>query len=243
MKKGELELAANVHYSFLPENYANQFIEISVKARPHNQLGGDFCTIFPIDDSSVVACVCDAVGHGLASALYAARINTYVVSNVAVARNPCTLIDMLNNFLCKRLSNGGMYTTFFSVHIDYKKKTFEYAGAAHPPAVLFHKALDSVEFLESETTMLGIESPLPVSCSTNRLSLDSGDRILLYTDGLVESKNSSNSPLGQQSLGQLMKEYQDLNSVEFNNAVLEYLIDENSHKINDDILLLNILIK
>ena len=55
-----------------------------------------------------MACICDAVGHGIASALYAARINTFVLTRVLQGHEPCELISSLNDFLCSRLSESGM---------------------------------------------------------------------------------------------------------------------------------------
>jgi serine phosphatase RsbU (regulator of sigma subunit) len=71
----ELEKAAAVHYSFLPESFSNDFLDIAVYSRPFSKIGGDYYSIFPIDARRLILCMCDATGHDVASALFAARIN------------------------------------------------------------------------------------------------------------------------------------------------------------------------
>ena len=82
MTQDKIEFAANVHYGFLPDRFSNDMLDVAVKARPWKGIGGDYCSVFPVDDSHLVLCFCDAVGHGLASALFAARINTFILSHM-----------------------------------------------------------------------------------------------------------------------------------------------------------------
>lgn len=76
----ELELAARVHYSCLPEHYEDDRLEVNTRLMPKFILGGDYCSVIPLGEQRYMFCICDAVGHGTASALYAARINTFVLN-------------------------------------------------------------------------------------------------------------------------------------------------------------------
>ena len=108
----DLELAARVHYSFLPDYYSNEFIEIAVQAQPVGKIGGDYCSILPLNERRLVVGMCDVTGHNIASALFAARINTFVITQALRYQSPCQLINLLNEFLCKRLAGGFILTTF-----------------------------------------------------------------------------------------------------------------------------------
>ena len=91
----DLKLAARVHYSFLPEHYEDDWLDVTTRLTPKSVLGGDYCSVIPLGGQRFAACICDAVGHGVASALYAARINTFVLSNILQGHDPCELISAL----------------------------------------------------------------------------------------------------------------------------------------------------
>jgi sigma-B regulation protein RsbU (phosphoserine phosphatase) len=78
----EMKLAARVHYSFLPEHYEDDWLDVTTRLTPKSELGGDYCSVIPLGGQRFAVCICDAVGHGVAAALYAARINTFVLSNI-----------------------------------------------------------------------------------------------------------------------------------------------------------------
>jgi len=131
----ELQLAARVHYSFLPEHYEDDRLEVVTRLTPKAVLGGDYCSVIPLGGGRFAACICDAVGHGIASALYAARINTFVLTNILQGHDPCELVSALNEFLCCRLIESGMYASFFVVLLDTGTMEMRYAGAGHPAAL------------------------------------------------------------------------------------------------------------
>ncbi len=141
----ELHLAAKVHYSFLPKDYEDQRICIAATLRPLHPIGGDYCSILPLSDDHILVCMCDALGHGTPAALFAARVNTYVLTHAKPDLKPCQLLSGLNSYLCKRLSGVGMYTTFYVILIDLKKRTMALAGAAHPRSCILKKPGCSAE--------------------------------------------------------------------------------------------------
>lgn len=169
--KTEAEKAAAVHYSFLPSSFANDFLDIAVYSHPFSEIGGDFCSIFSVDGRKMVLCMCDATGHDVASALFAARINTHVLTHAAGFKHPGLLIDALNRFLCHRLSHTGIYASLYAIFIDMEQASMAYAGAGHPPALHYQALTGETCLLKSETTFVGIEHPLLVSCSVDRKSV------------------------------------------------------------------------
>ena len=212
MTQDEIEFAAKVHYGFLPERFSNDMLDVVVEARPWKGIGGDYCSVFPVGDNHLVLCICDAVGHGLASALFAARINTFVLSHMMHSRCPCELIEAMNQFFCQRLVGSGMYASFFSMVLDREKCEFSYAGAGHAQPVYYRRETGDIEFLQSATTILGVQHPLPIQCKVNRHPVAAGDRILLYTDGLVEVRNPGKQPYGTKRLAHFMQTHGRLDS-------------------------------
>lgn len=239
----ELKLAARVHYSFLPEHFENDRLEVNTRILPKFILGGDYCSIIPLGDQRFMACICDAVGHGIASSLYAARINTFVLTTILQGHAPCDLINLLNEFLCSRLSDSGMYASFFVVFINTETMEMKYAGAGHPAAMHSSSADGKVHLLESKTTLLGIEHPLLVDCPLETHPISPDDKILLYTDGFTEARNSNGEELGYEGLTNFVKENAPQNNKDFVNGLYTSVQDFNSGEIKDDMLCMSILLK
>jgi len=243
LPQDEIELAAAVHYSFLPGPYTNDWLDIDVRIRPHGVIGGDYCSIFPLSEQRLVLCMCDAVGHGVAAALFAARINSFVMANAHQVSDPCELVVSLNAFLCQRLAITGMYASFFTLFVDLEEMVCEYAGAAHPPAIYHDRRRNTCEALDSETTLLGLEDPLPVACAAGHHALCSGDRIIMYTDGLVEAKNGQAQQFGQAGLTAFSRRHAALGVGDFNRQLIQNIEDFAEHEIGDDMLLMTLCVK
>ncbi|MCK4951828.1 MAG: serine/threonine-protein phosphatase [Gammaproteobacteria bacterium] len=241
--KDELELAARVHYSCLPEHYEDDWLEVNTRLMPKFILGGDYCSVIPLGEQRYMVCICDAVGHGIASALYAARINTFVLTSILEGNAPCELIDLLNEFLCSRLPGSGMYASFFVVFINTKTMEMKYAGAGHPAALHISTADNQTHLLESQTTLLGIEHPLLVDCPLETHPISPGDKILLYTDGFTEARNSNGEELGYAGLINCVKANAQQNNKDFVDGLYEAVQDFSSGEVKDDMLCMSILVK
>jgi sigma-B regulation protein RsbU (phosphoserine phosphatase) len=239
----ELKLAAQVHYSFLPDTYDDDRLAVATRLAPKSVLGGDYCSFIPLGGQRYLACICDAVGHGVASALYAARINTFVLTNILQGNDPCELVSALNEFLCRRLVESGMYATFFVVFLDAEVGEMRHAGAGHPAALHLSAQDEGVRWLESETSLLGFEHPLSVECPLQSCSIGPGDRILLYTDGLTEARNSNGEEFGRQGLMRYINANAGMDNRDFVNGLCAAAHDYSSGEIRDDILCLGIHVK
>jgi sigma-B regulation protein RsbU (phosphoserine phosphatase) len=239
----ELELAARVHYSFLPEHYEDDGLDIVTRLAPKFVLGGDYCSVIPLGEQRYMACICDAVGHGVASALYAARINTFVLTTILQGHAPCELINLLNEFLCSRLSESGMYATFFVVFLDIKNMEMKHAGAGHPAALHLSTPSNKIHLLESKTTLLGIEHPLLVDCPLESHAISPGDKILLFTDGFTEARNSHGEMFGDAGLTNYVNTHSKMNNKDFVDGLYAATHDFSNGEVKDDMLCMSILVK
>lgn len=239
----DLHLAARVHYGFLPEDYEDERLSIAVTLRPLYTIGGDYCSILPLGEKRILLSICDAVGHGVSAALFAARINTYVLTHASPDLIPCELVSGLNAYLCKRLSGTGMYATFFALLLDFESETMTLAGAAHPPVL--HLAKDQLRCREweSATTLLGIADPMPLLCGSEQLRLCTGDRFLLYSDGLVEVEDADAQPFGMGRLSDVLSLNRDLSGQPLNRAILAQAESHADDGFKDDVLLMSIALK
>ncbi len=243
MTDDAIEIAAAVHYSFLPESYDDDLLSVETVLRPAETLGGDYCSVFALSESRTLLCVCDAVGHGIASALFASRINTFVLSHALQETTPCDLLVSLNRFLCTRLRIAGMFASFFAVIFDRQKMQIDFAGAGHPPVLHYSAAGQRVTPLHSVTTLLGIETPLVIDCQSSVRRLQPRDKYVLYTDGLIEACDRHGVMYGERRLAGFVARHHQLSSREFNQRLLRELEDYTEGQVRDDMLLMTVTVK
>lgn len=237
----ERRRAARIHYSFLPSDYRDPYLNVSVLCRPYGELGGDYCSVVPLEDGRVLVCLCDAVGHDISSALYAARINTFVLAHAPRAEHPCELVDLLNDFLCTALGDIGLFASFFVAILDPAVGALDYAGAGHPPVLHYREHHRCVELLHSEATVVGIERPAPLPCSAFKQPLAAGDKLVFYTDGVIEHEGDDGAGLyGIPRLQDFLVRYRDLSSADFNRRLMEALSAFGGGPLRDDMLLVTV---
>ena len=239
----EIEVAAKLHYSFLPDDLNNQYLDIATLCLPLGKIGGDYCSITHIDDDTTIVGICDVTGHNIFSALLAARINTYMVSHAKQYLGPCELIEGLNEYLCKHISKTGTYTSFGFLSISRRDNEIIFGGAALPPIIYFNSITQEVETLNSETIFLGAIHPLPVKCEMHKRNISAGDRIIMSTDGVIEAENSERELWGIESVMNILKENFKEGSRELNNKIMKSLYDYSDNKLNDDLTLMSIYFK
>ena len=89
----DLEVARRVHRSLLPVPITRDWVEIATRYKEATLLGGDYATVCDRAPGRIFECACDVTGHGLAAALLAGRINSFVRSALHSAEHPCQVVD------------------------------------------------------------------------------------------------------------------------------------------------------
>ena len=204
--EADLKVAERVHRSMIPANQRRGNLEIVCEFRPMIGVGGDYASVHFQDDQHVVVGICDIAGHGIAAALLASRVNSFVLNQAPLVCHPCQLVDSLNEFVFRTFRETELYVTFFSLFLDLDKHTFVGAGCGHPPVFHYVKKEDVVRRVESDNTAIGLFEDLSRTCSMLQVPFEPGDRVVLYTDGLTESTNRDGQELGVGGLEQYFKE-------------------------------------
>jgi len=238
----DAELAARIHYSMIPDGFQNGFVDIDVKLIPCQNVGGDYCSIIPRGEKQLNVNICDVMGHGIASALLAARINSYILTWTMHMNHPCEIVNSLNDFLFENFSQYEVYSTFFSLFLDLQMGILQYAGSGHPPAIYYNHAAEEISQLKSGTECLGLFKPLNNTCEVRQISLSPGDRIVLYTDGVMDVENPKKESFDVEGIERMVKEYPDLSPGEWNNRLEQELFATFEGTPRDDILIVTIKI-
>lgn len=201
----DLRVAARVHRSLIPRSGRHGRLEIACRFEPTDGIGGDYASVFFQSDSRVVASICDVEGHGIAAALLASRVNSFVLNMAPRAEHPCEIGDALNAFVCDRFRDSGLFLTFFCLFLDLESRSLQYSGFGHPP-VLLAKRNGGLRRIESENPFIGVEREMTRNCSMLRLPFEPGDRLLLYTDGVSETADPRDALLGVEGLARLVRD-------------------------------------
>ena len=202
----DLRVAELVHRSMIPTNHRRGNIEVVCDFRPASGIGGDYASVHFQDEQHVVVSICDVSGHGVASALLASRVNSFVLSQAPHVHHPCQLVEALNDFVFRTFHDTRLYVTFFSLFIDLEKQTVVGAGCGHPPVLHFIKHTQRVRRLASDNLPIGLFETLSQTCSMLQSPFAPGDRLVLYTDGITESTAPDGSDLGVDRLERYVAE-------------------------------------
>ena len=154
--------------------------------RPGRKVGGDLYDIVRLNDRYTVLYVADASGHGVSAAmlsvLFKQRLQLRDDGGVD-PRAPADALATINDSLLRDVSAPGMFITAAYCLLDVKKAEAVVASGGHPPVLCF-RADGSLERLERTGPALGLYRE--ATFDQVRLRLSKGDRLLLYTDGLVD---------------------------------------------------------
>ena len=202
----DLKLARVVHRSMIPSSGRRGDLEIVCDFTPMIGIGGDYTSVHFQDDQHVVVGICDVSGHGIAAALLANRVNSFVLNIAPSVRHPCEVVEALNEFIYDHFHETNLYLTFFCLFIDLEEQNLVFSGCGHPPALLYCKRKDQIIRLESENTVIGLFATLSRKCSMLKMPFERGDRLILYTDGVTEAKNPDGDILGVSGLETVLEE-------------------------------------
>lgn len=213
--KLEIEQARQVQHVLIPEEIPSipGFV-LESEYRPAQQVGGDFFQIIPGDDGSILAIIGDVSGKGLRAAMLVALIVGALRTLVKFTRDPVEILKGINERLCGRLKN--QFATCLAIHIAPDGKT-TIANSGHLPPFW-----NGREIALAGSIPLGIVDNVPIEKCT--LNLQPGDRLLLFTDGIVEAQNTRRELFGFDRLGELV--LQDCSSVEIAAAAQQFGQDD-----------------
>ncbi len=234
-------MAERVLRSMIPSSERRGDLDVVCDFTPMIGVGGDYASVHFQDDRHVVVGICDVSGHGIAAALLASRVNSFVLNAAARARHPCEVVESLNEFVYSNFRQTELYLTFFSLFIDLEERVLLHSGCGHPPVLLYCQEKDSIIRLDSENTVIGLFDDLSRTCSMLEIPFQPGDRLILYTDGITESQNPLGSMLGVNGLEGCLKETANLQTQECVDEIVSRVQDfRGGLPADDDQLLLAI---
>ena len=182
----EQVLASKVQANILPIKLQLAGFETGIYYRPSNQIGGDFFDALKTE-KRIHFLIGDISGHSTSSALVMAVCNGMFRSLGQTMESPLEIVTAANRMLCQMLMDSGMFLTLAYMTLDLEKNVLSVVSAGHNPVYLLRGS--DIETVESTGPVLGWDPD--DEWEVLEFPFNPGTTLFLYTDGLVEAKNSA----------------------------------------------------
>ena len=215
----------------LPETNA---FRVAGAWQPAGTLGGDCYDAFTFAPNVLGLSIADVAGQGLPAALLMSSLQATVRAFALGASAPRDVSASVNRLLCGQMIPG-RFATMAYVHLDADRRQITYANAGHNPPLLVRPD-GRVEHLHATGTVLGVFPDATYDQAA--LSLDPGDRLLLYTDGITEARGRDDDEFGEERLSAALKRHRDLDAANLHAALMKEITGFASSGFQDDATLL-----
>ncbi len=198
---------------------------------PATSVAGDFYDFLITGHDKACLFIADVSGHGIPAALIASMVKLAAISQRESAENPAQVLSSMNGTLYGNTQT--QFVTAACVYLDASRNCLHYAAAGHPPMMHLHKG--NAVTVEENGLILAVLPAPPYSMTTRPLL--KGDRLVLYTDGIVEARNAEEMEFGQERLRNLLEQTAELSTSQIADHVLS-VIQQWSKVQEDDLTIL-----
>jgi sigma-B regulation protein RsbU (phosphoserine phosphatase) len=204
--EAELKIGHDIQMSMVPLTFPafpdQDEIEIHAALIPARELGGDFYDFFLIDDEHLCFCIADVSGKGVASALFMAVTKTLIKLRASQTLSPAELLSRVNDEV-EKSNSACMFVTVFLGILNFKNGALRYCNAGHNPPYLLRADGEVERIDDRHGPVVGAVSDL--NYEESFLSLEPGDQIFLYTDGVTEAMDVSQTLFSEKKLVRILE--------------------------------------
>jgi len=199
--RDELEVARELQRELLPRQAPRiEGLDFAFSYRTANTIGGDYYDFLPLDDGRLALVMGDASGHGIAAGLVMAIANATLKLALDLDPAPEAVATLVNRALYRTGDRRAFMTLFYGV-LDPSDGRLDFVCAGHPYPLL-RRPTGAVEELGAGSLPLGLRLELPLHQDST--TVDPGDVLLMYTDGIPEAIDGSGRSFGFERLDELL---------------------------------------
>ncbi len=199
----DMDSARRLQISLLAKKFPNlKNVGVDVYYRPCDQVGGDFYNFFNLDEKHIGFYVADVSGHGVSAAMVTFFVKELVESSKKTIfsdgsyefLSPGVILEKVNLKILEE-DFDGIYITMFYAILNTLTGELKWSNAGHISyPIIYHNGKKSLEILESKSMALGWFDY--ARYEDNQTEIEKGDKIILYTDGIIDSKNEDGKLFG-----------------------------------------------
>ena len=186
----ELTLARIVQRGILPQQLPllNE-LRTAVYYLPMEDVGGDLYDFIQISPDILGVIIADVSGHGIPAAFIAAMAKMSFYLHTINTTSTARVLTQVNKDMCSNLHIDEYFFTTTYCLIDLISNRVKYSNAGHPPVLIYRKNSDKIEEINNKGLIMGLNRD--AKYSEVEIELNKGDRLVFYTDGVIESSNGS----------------------------------------------------
>ena len=204
--KAELSLASRIQTESLPESgFAAADFTIDSLIRPAREVGGDLYDYYRVDDKHLFFVVADVSGKGVPAALFMMRGKELIRAHATAGKTPKQIAAAVNDELCRGNEEGLFITAFFGI-VNLSSHLLRYTRAGHEQPFLLREG-KALQISEESNMVLGLFESFEYT--EDSLSLEPGDRLVVFTDGLNEGISPAGEAFGYERIQQVLESTPD----------------------------------
>jgi sigma-B regulation protein RsbU (phosphoserine phosphatase) len=232
----ELEIGAEIQSQLLPRHCPTiEGVTLAARCQTANRVGGDYYDFVPAEYDQLQSrpynhpeegrwsiTIGDVMGKGVPAGLIMTMLRGMLRAEVLNQHSPARILQHLNHVMYRDLDNSNRFVTLFYSEYDPKTQLLSFSNAAHNPPLLWRADSQTLEKLDSDGMLIGLE--MNTQYEDGQVQLFPGDTVVYYTDGFTEAANSS---------GERFEEDNLLNAIQqacrrgYNpDDILDYLFDQ-----------------
>lgn len=198
----ELELARQVQQSFLPTRIPHVVgVDVAAICIPATEVGGDYYDFFRLDDYRLGVVVGDVSGKGIKAAFYMTLVKGIVKTVASGVEDPAAVLRAVNRHFYENVPRGAFISLIYGV-VDVRDGSFSFARAGHNPLLVRTAEGASFETPPGMAVGLAVGSRFDATLRTHVINLDTGDLVVLYTDGITEAMDGARRQFGERRLAE-----------------------------------------
>ena len=230
----DLEHARSIQQKLLPQdiNSSGDDYSISTRYLAANTVGGDYYDLFRIADGVYGVIVADVSGHGIASALIMSMAKVLLKTYSKDETSPQRTLERINEAFISEIATEHFVTIFYAV-FDVRQRKIRFTSAGHCPVIFMNKKNGECNLLKADGLFLGV-FPDMMLCEREIDYAHGEHRLILYTDGLTEAVNQSNTMYSTESLMEIAKETVALTPDDTIEAILAHQKDFRGDVVPED---------
>jgi sigma-B regulation protein RsbU (phosphoserine phosphatase) len=228
----QLSIARRIQQQFYPSEISIPGFDIAGEAYPANETGGDYFDYIPSLDDCLWIVMGDVSGHGISSALVMAETRAYLRSYAKTLSDPGEILTRVNQELTADVE-GERFVTMILVHLDPRNLQLTYSCAGHVPGYILNRVGEVSSVMGFKDIPLGVLRDYSYT-SNESITLNSGDMIILLTDGVTEAISPDGEQFGSHRAMGLVHQNRSLPAEGILDSLVQAVQSFSNHQFQDD---------
>lgn len=211
----------------------NNQIRFSAKYEPMDQIGGDYYDLIEIKKGIYGILIADVTGHGIPAALLTFMTSLAFKNSVNDITSTKQVVTNTNQKLIKKMPKGAFVTMFYAIY-DSNTKVITYTQAGHPQGFILRTGSKEAIPLSTGGGLVGVFSKDKITYSEDKKTLQTGDKVIFYSDAIIETRNNENQMIGTDNLSKFLTAKNSHSISEIVDMIYQYGLEFSGNTSYDD---------